>query len=277
MALPLKERKAFRLFSLLILGHLVLISLQVPRSEDGTLFKQAFLAVLTPLQAAMSGMSREISRFWNNYLLWRDIREQNQKLRDEVFYLRQENILLKTVLQRLGEEAEIRERLKNLSSSLIVAAVVGSDAANIYKSIVINRGEKHKIKADMVVLDPQGNLVGRVINPVLAWTSRVQLITDDTSGVGAVTTGKGVSGVLRGDGHGRCYLDYVLVSSAEINVGEEVVTSGFDGIYPAGIPLGRVLAVSREGTLFRKIIIEPFFQLNGLVQVGVLAFDLKKF
>ncbi len=277
MALPLKERKSFLLFLLLSLGNVILISMQVPRGEDQTLLKKAILAGLTPLQAAAVWTGRGIANFWESYLLWRDIRTQNQNLREENFFLRQENTILKNVLQKLEEEVKIRERLARFSSSIIVASVIGTDAGNIYKSLIINRGRRHEIKPDMVVLDPQGNLLGRVISPVLEWTSRVQLLTDETSGVGAITATKGVMGILRGDGRGRCLLDYVLLSSPEIEVGEEVLTSGMDKIYPAGLPDGRISSVKSDGSLFKKISVEPYFRLNGLVQVAVIPFDLKNF
>lgn len=277
MALPLKKRKSLLWFLLLIVGNLILISIQVPRGGDQTLFKKAFLACLTPVQAAAIGVGRAIGDFGESYLLWRDLREQNQNLREENFFLRQENMLLKNVLQKLGEELQIRQRLAPLSSSIIVASVIGADAGNIYKSLIINRGRRHSIKPDMVVLDPQGNLVGRVISPVLEWTSRVQLITDETSGAGAITADKGVMGILRGDGRGHCFLDYVLLSSPEIQVGEEVLTSGMDNIYPAGLAIGRIKTVSSDGTLFRKILVEPHLRLNGLGQVAVISFDLKNF
>ncbi len=128
----------------------------------------------------------------------------------------------------------------------------------------------------MTVLDPEGNVVGRVIDPVLPWSCRVQLITDEASGTGVITSRQAVSGVLRGDGQGRCYLDYVLITSPEASIGEEVLTSGLDGIFPAGLRVGRIISISMEDTLFKKIEVEPFFQLNGLRQVAIICFDLSK-
>lgn len=281
MTLPLKKKKSFLLFLLLSLGNLILISMQVPRGEDQTLLKKALLTGLTPVQAAAVWIGRGVVNLWESYFHWRDISERNQNLREENFFLRQENTLLKNILQKLGEEVQIRQRLSpfysSISSSIIVASVIATDAGNIYKSLVINRGSRHDIKPDMVVLDPQGNLLGRVINPVMEWTSRVQLLTDEASGVGAVTATKRVMGVLRGDGRGHCFLNYVLISSPEIKIGEEVLTSGMDKIYPAGLSIGRIISVKSEGSLFKKILVEPYFRLNGLVQVAVISFDLKNF
>ncbi len=191
--------------------------------------------------------------------------------------MRYENLLLKKVVERLDEEARIKQRLSGLSSPVAVASVIGSDYTNIFKSLLINRGRHHQVKPNTVVLDPQGNVLGRVIEPIQEWTSFVQLITDEAGGVGAKIKEKGIVGVLRGDGRGRCYLDYVLASAPEISVGEEVVTSGLDNIYPAGLPLGRVISVGKEATLFKKILVEPYFRLNELTQVALLTFDLREF
>jgi len=276
MALPSKERKNIYLFLILILGHLILLSIQVPLDQDNPLLKQAFLAVITPVQAGLSWLWQGIESLWTDYIFLRKVKSENQRLEAENLLLRQENLILRQVLERLEKEIEIKERLNQLTSPVVIASVIGSDGGNIFQSLILNRGSKHGIKANMAVLDPEGNLVGRVIGPVLPWSCRVQLITDEASGTAVITSSHGISGVLRGDGRGRCYLDYVLVTSPEISPGEEITTSGLDGLYPAGIRVGRIISVSIENALFKKVEVEPFFQINGLRQVAIIRFDLSR-
>lgn len=276
MALPTKEKRSFYLFLTLILINLILLSTQVPLNQDKTLMKQVILGIFTPLQTGITGIWKGIENFWMDYIFLKNVRAQNQQLTAENILLRQENIILRHILEKLEKEKDIKERLKQLKSPIVVASVVGTDAGNIFQSLIINRGTQHGIKADMTVLDPEGNLVGRVIEPVLPWSCRVQLITDEASGTGVITSHQAVCGVLRGDGRGRCYLDYVLITSPEISTGEEVLTSGLDGVYPAGLRVGRIISVSMEDALFKKIEVEPFFQLNGLRQVAIVCFDLSR-
>ncbi|MCX7974887.1 MAG: rod shape-determining protein MreC [Candidatus Aminicenantes bacterium] len=277
MALPSKERKNYYFFLILLLVNVILLSIQIPLGQDKTLLKETFLAIFTPLQAGLNWLWNEISNFWEKYFFLIQVKSQNEKLAAENVQLRQENILLKNIIEKLEKEAEIKKRLSSLGNSILIASVIGSDAGNIFQSIIINRGSLHGVSGDMTVLDPEGNLVGRVINPVLPWSCRVQLITDETSGVAVITANQNVSGVFRGDGRGRGYLDYVLITSPEVAIGEEVLTSGLDGIHPAGLKVGRVVGISIKDALFKKIEVEPFFQLNKLKQVAIINFDLKKF
>lgn len=276
MALPAKEKRNFYLFLILLLINLILLSFQVPLNQDKTLMKQTILAIFTPLQAGVNWFWKGIEGLWLDYIFLKNVRVQNEKLAAENILLRQKNIILRQVLEKLEKEKDIKERLKQLESPVVIASVIGTDASNIFQSLIINRGTQHGIKANMTVLDPEGNVVGRVIDPVLPWSCRVQLITDEASGTGVITSRQAVSGVLRGDGQGRCYLDYVLITSPEASIGEEVLTSGLDGIFPAGLRVGRIISISMEDTLFKKIEVEPFFQLNGLRQVAIICFDLSK-
>lgn len=276
MVLQTREKRSFHFFLFLIIINLILLSLQVPLSQDKTLMKQVLLGLFTPLQAGVNWIWKGIENLWLDYIFLKNVKAQNAQLAAENLLLRQENILLRHVLEKLEKEQEIKERLEPLKFPIVVAAVIGVDAGNIFQSIIINRGAHHGIKANMVVLDPEGNLVGRIIDPVLPWSCRVQLITDETSGTGVITSRQAVSGILRGDGQGRCYLDYVLISSPEVFIGEKVLTSGLDGIYPAGLQVGQVISVSTEDALFKKIEVEPFFQLNGLRQVAVICFDFSR-
>lgn len=276
MAFPSKEKKNFYIFLILVLANLILLSTQVPLNQDKTLMKQAILSIFTPLQAGVNWLWRGIEGLWIDYIFLRNVRAQNERLAAENLLLRHENIILRHVLEKLEKEKDIKERLKQLDSPVVVASVVGTDAGNIFQSIIINRGAQHGVKPDMTVLDPDGNLVGRIIDPVLPWSCRVQLITDEASGTGVITSSQAVSGVLRGDGRGRCYLDYVLITAPQVAIGEEVMTSGFDGIYPAGLRVGRIISVSVEDALFKRIEVEPFFRLNGLRQVAIICFDLTR-
>ena len=84
--------------------------------------------------------------------------------------------------------------------------MVGIDPSQFHKSVVLNRGYSDGVKKDMVVLDRQGRLIGRVIDLIAPRQSKVQLITDEESGVGVVSAQSRVVGVLSGDGEGRCRL-----------------------------------------------------------------------
>jgi rod shape-determining protein MreC len=275
MPFSLKERRKFVFLAGLIFFHLFLISLQVPKGKEPTYFERAFFAVFSPVQHGVVSSFQDVRKFWNNYFYFRQVRRQNQEMRDEIFILRQENQVLKNLLLKYKGGREIQELLSTVSRSILVGSVIGFDSSEIYKSVVLNKGSLDGLKKDMVVLDKRGRLVGRVISPISLKQSRVQLITDEASGVGVFSERFKVVGILTGNAGGKCLMRYVLKTNKEIEEGEEVSTSGFDGLYPSGIPVGKIISCTEDATLFKKIIVEPYFDFSELDQVAVITVDLR--
>ena len=271
----MKEKRKFGLFIGLVLFHLVLISIQVPKGSQSTYFEQALFAVFSPVQHATVSIVRKVGSFWSGYVYLRNVELQNQKMRDELFYLREENLALRGKLLRFGTEREMGELLARVSRSILAASVIAMDSSQFYRSIVLNKGSADGVKKDMVVLDRRGRLVGRVIDFVASRQSKVQLITDEESGVGVLSVGNRVVGVLSGDAEGRCLMKFVLKTNKDIQAEEDVLTSGFDGIYPAGIPVGRIVSITEDASLFKKVVVEPFFDFSDLEQVAVFTADLR--
>jgi len=270
-----KEKKRFLLLLGLIFVHLLLISIQVPRGSEPTYFERVVFSVFTPVEHGVVSFFRGLKNFWRNYFYFRDVQRQNQSLRDEAFRLRQENLALKNLLLKFQGGKGIQDLLSTVSRSILVASVIGIDSGQIYRSIHLNKGSTDGVRKDMVVLDRKGRLVGRVIEPVSSRESRVQLVSDEDSGVGVLTERFRVVGILQGDAGGKCRLKYIVKTNREVMVDEEVLTSGLDGIYPSGIPVGRIVSITEDTELFKKIIVEPYFDLSDLDQVAVFTADLR--
>jgi len=270
-----KEKKRFLLLLGLIFVHLLLISIQVPKGSEPTYFEGVVFSVFTPVEHGVTSFFRGLKNFWRNYFYFRDVQRQNQSLRDEAFRLRQENLALKNLLLKFQGGKGIQDLLSTVSRSILVASVIGIDSGQIYRSIHLNKGSTDGVRKDMVVLDRKGRLVGRVIEPVSSRESRVQLVSDEDSGVGVLTERFRVVGILQGDAGGKCRLKYIVKTNKEVVVDEEVLTSGLDGIYPSGIPVGRIVSITEDTELFKKIVVEPYFDLSDLDQVAVFTADLR--
>jgi rod shape-determining protein MreC len=181
-------------------------------------------------------------------------------------------MLLKNEVARLQDKREMEQLLSALHESFLIASVIGMDAANVHKSIIINRGSRHGLKHNMAVVDRYGNLVGRIVNPVSYGEATVQLITDDNSSVAVQSETNRVIGQLSGDSKGKtCWLRYVLATNDGLIEGEELITSGFDKIFPAGIRVGKVLSITTDSSLFKKIEVKPHLDFRKLNQVAVLT------
>jgi rod shape-determining protein MreC len=273
MPLFLKERKSLLALIALIFFQLILISTQVPLGYGQNYFEKAVFSIFSPVQHGILSFFRLIGNFWKNYFYLQNVQSQNRKMKDEIFFLRQENSLLRNALERLRSQQEIEKSLLRLHENILAAQVIGFDASNFYKSATINKGSLDGLKKDMVVLDENGSLVGRIIDPVALKESRVQLVTDNESGVGVFTQKKEVMGILSGDGKGYCFLEYVHVTTEDIYEGEDVITSGKDGIFPSGIRVGNILSITTSTSLFKQVKVKPYFDIRHLDHVAIIMRD----
>jgi rod shape-determining protein MreC len=271
-----KENRKFAVFCGLIFLHLILISIQVPKGGQTTYFEKVLFTVFSPIGDAAGGAVGRLRSVWSGYVYLRNVELQNQKMRDELFHLRQENLILRHRVLEFRGERDMRELLNTAVRSILAASVIGIDPSQYHKSVVLNRGSSDGVTKDMVVLDRHGRLIGRVIDFITAGQAKVQLITDEDSGVGVLSARSHVLGVLGGDARGSCLFKYVLKTNKEVALDEEVVTSGFDGIYPAGLPVGRIAAISEDASLFKTIVVTPHFEFSDLDRVAVFTADLRE-
>jgi len=270
MTLFFKEKKSLIILIALILAQFILISIQLPGGSERNYFEKAVFSIFSPIQHGIVSFFRSIGNLWKNYFALRHVQSQNQEMKEQIFFLRQENNLLQNALQKFRTEKEIQDGLLEVHKNILLAEIIGLDVSNFFKSAIINRGSIHGIRKDMVVLDEKGNLVGRVISPISLREARIQLITDNESGVGVFSQLKGVSGVLAGDGNGMCSFKYVLATNKDIREGEGVLTSGREGIFPSGIKVGKIVSIAKDTSLFKEIKVEPYFDIRRLERVAVI-------
>ncbi len=270
-----KKNKSLVVLSILIFLQLVLISIQVPISEQENYFERAVFVLFSPLQHGIVSFFQIIGQFWKGYFALREAHDQNEEMRQEIFSLSQENRLLRNALKHYKNEKEIEALLGEMYKNVLHARAIGIDASNYFKSIMINRGSLDRIEKNMVVLDKFGNLVGRIIGPISLREARVQLITDNDCGVSVFTEANKVLGILSGDGKGSCELAHIVSTDENVSVGENLYTTGYDGIFPPGINVGRIMSITPTSDLFKKITVKPYFELRHLDQLAVIQLQVK--
>jgi len=119
----------------------------------------------------------------------------------------------------------------------------------------------------MAVIAPAG-VGGRLVVPS-GRSSKVQLLIDRNAAAGAIIERTRAQGVVVGSGDDRLRLDYVSEVS-DIVVGDVVVTSGIDGIYPKGFIIGRIEVVEKAGGSYKRIIVKPAVDFTSLEEVLVV-------
>lgn len=264
-----RYRRAVILTTALVLSFL-LMTLQV-RHESGvvTFTRQALLFVVSPFIKVTSATIRGVTGTWRDYVDLRALREENKRLQLET-------TTLKRRLEQLQDQALETQRLERLlamrqasRAEFLTARVVGKDATNWFKTILLDRGSLEGIRRNQPVLAPDG-LVGRVVE-VTPSSARVQLLTDPVSAVGGLIQRTRVTGIVSGNLGAGARVRY-LPLMADVAVGDEVLTSGMGGVFPKGILIGRITSVERKsGALFQEATLQSAVDLSRLEEVLILT------
>jgi len=270
-----QKNKSFIILAILIVLQLVFISVQIPLGEKENYFERTVFVVFSPLQHGIVTFAQGIGNVWKSYFDLRKAHIENENMKKELFFLTQENNLLKNALKNYKNEKKIMELLQKLNQNILIARVIGIDASNYHKSVIINKGSLDGITKNMIILDKSGNLVGRIVGPISLKEARVQLITDNECAVSVFTQRDKALGILKGDGKGACKLHYILSTDRIVFEGDSLSTSGFDGIFPPGIAVGEIVAISHAEELFKEIKVRPYFEFRNLDQLAVIMIESK--
>ena len=273
MAQAAPARRSRFLLVGLILAHLTAISHQVDGGSGVSLLQRALLGVLTPLQRLVGGTAFTASELWRGWAFHRETYAENRALRERVR-------TLETELQQRAHRAQEAVRLRDLLAlqqavplDTVAAQVVGRDGVPWFRSLTLDKGEADGVRLDAAVISATG-VVGRVF-AVGPHAARVQVLLDRDSGAAALIERSRESGVVSGQvraaeqGAEDLALKYVS-ERADVVVGDVVVTSGLDRIFPKGLVIGRVRFVGDVTGLFREVRVEPSARFDRLEEVLVL-------
>jgi len=263
-----RHRRAVVL-ALVLMSAFFLMTVQVRQDRAAVSFaREVVLFTFSPFIKLAALTLGGVSQVWQDYVDLRNIRQENLRLQREAAVLQRridqlEEQVLET--QRLQGLLAMRETWR---ASFVAARVVGKDATNWFKTILIDRGSRAGVRRNLPVVAPDG-LVGRVVE-VTPSTAKVQLVTDPVSSSGALMQRTRVTGIAVGNLGAGLKVRY-LPLLADVVVGDDVVTSGMGGVFPKGIPVGRVTAVERKsGALFQEALLQPMVDLGRLEEVLVL-------
>lgn len=264
-------RRARSLLVAVVLGHVLLISAQVATPAGPSLLRITLVGVVTGIQEASWLVAGAIHGVWDGYAALRNVHRDNARLV-------QENTDLRVQLQQARANAagaddmrallELRPRLPWKTTGADVVA--GSLSPEIL-SVTIDKGLSDGISRDMPVVNAAG-VVGRVAQPS-ANTATVQLLIDRSAAVAVRIERTRAEGIALGNGGDTLRLEY-LSATADLAVGDTVVTAGIDRIYPPGLGVGLIEHVERAGTAYRSVVIRPFADFSRLETVLVLVAPL---
>lgn len=251
----------------MILAALLFYSLNLRQREGTSLHEKHLLGLAAPFQSGLHLRAGGGGTVWGRYFWLIDTERENERLRAEVRSLRAE-------IESMHEVELANERLRRLlefrdsnALSAVTAQVIADDASSWFRTILINRGTSDGLSEGMPVVVAEG-VVGRLIR-CGAKESRVLLETDASSAIAVLVQRDRTRGIARGRGD-LMTLEYVD-RQAELEVGDLVITSGTGGVFPKGLPVGRVVSVTRgEYGLFQSVTLLPDVDFTRLEEVLVL-------
>lgn len=273
VALPSRHRSLFLLTGVVLL-QVLMLAVQIRKvaadSHDGSptrLIRVWSVSAVSPFERSGSWGIGRVRDVWRHYFALSDTARQNEELRRENGQLKLE------VMQLQGKSAEA-DRLAALLNfkqqqakvPMVVARVIGSSADNNSQVIYVDQGQREGLRRNMGVITPEG-VVGKVIE-TFRDTSQVLLITDRDSGVGAMIANSRTQSPVRGMGEPLLNMIYVP-GDDEVSLGQRVVTSGMDRIFPKDLPVG-VIASVKPGAPFKQVRVRPSANIEKLEEVIVL-------
>jgi len=266
VALPSRHKSLVLLAGVIVL-QILLLAVQIKRDSQGRLIRVWTVGAVSPFERAGSNGFGWIRNTWRHYFALQNTTRENEEIH-------RENDTLKLQLSQLQGKAAEADRLAALLNfreshaevPMIAARVIGVSAGTASLTIQLDRGERDGIRKNMGVITPDG-VVGKVVE-TYPNAAQVLLLTDKESGVGAMMADSRIQSPVGGQGEPLLVMKYVP-NDDTVNVGERVITSGMDRIFPRDLPVGTVTEI-KSGNPFKQIRIKPAANLERLEEVLVL-------
>lgn len=252
-------------------GHVLLISAQVNASPDSSLLRTLTFRTLTELQRVMASSVGAVRGVWNGYVWLQDVQEENAVLRETVDRLELRLQRQNALVQRAKSLQQLLELRDSTDALTLTAEVIGVDATPWFQTLTVARGSADGVRSDLAVIAPNG-VVGRVLDLPGPRAAKVQLLIDRNAAAGAIIERTRLIGIVSGTGDNALRMDFVS-NLEDVEVGDRVLTSGIDGVYPRGFVIGVVSVVERGVDLYKSITVQPAVNASGLEDVLIVMSD----
>ncbi len=257
---------------LIVAGTLLLVftllSLSVQRSPVVQKLEGLIISLTAPGLQALRSVGAGLKRVWTGYFFLVGLQKENQILRQRLEEAEQQEARYQEALKTVQRLEALLDLKRQLALPVIGARIVAYDPSLWSRAAIIDQGKAAGVEVGQAVVAPAG-IVGRIVE-VYPRHAKVMLIVDRLSGADAMIQRTRVRGILQGKGANRSALEYVP-KSADVQVGDLVVSSGLGGIYPPGLVFGKVTAANKRGAgVFQDIEVLPAVDLAALEEVLVV-------
>jgi rod shape-determining protein MreC len=259
-------------FIVLIAVNIIVLSVNSRRYKTFGLERVA-ISFISPFQELVTrtiGFTKDI---WHHYFALVTIARDNDVLVSRLNQAAQKHNLLQETELANDRLRNLLDFQKNITELVVAAEVIGKDPSAWFKTVIIDKGKADGLTKGLPVVMPQG-IAGQVTE-VANHYAKVMLILDRNSAVDSLVQRTRARGVVKGESTDQLRLAYVL-RKKDVQVGDIVVSSGLDGIYPKGLRIGLVAEViEHEADIFHEVLITPFVDFEKLEEVLVVL-DVRK-
>jgi rod shape-determining protein MreC len=264
-----RPRRGGAVLLFVLVACVLLLSAQVPaRNRSGTVLQSWILSAIAPAARAVAAVSRTVTGAFDAAVGTFQATDENARLRRALAEREKETFELRARVAQSERDGRLTSSAAALPNVVATAPVVLLERRAGLQSALVAAGAREGAVSGSPIAVAEG-LVGRIVS-VGHSLSRAQLLTDSSAAAGARIVRTGELGVVRGDGRGGLRLNNVPMTST-VRAGDAVESAGIDGIYPRGIPIGRVESVGRAGELFLDIHVRPTADFSRISDVLVLA------
>src|SRR4051812_30191243 len=260
----------------LLLCSLLSLALLISDARYGYLedVRKVVSIVLYPLQRLAAAPRALLDTLGEFFVTQNSLRTENAKLAAQNLT---DALMVRKYAALAAENAHLRDLLaarQRFPESTTFAEVLYAGRDLFTRKIVIDKGQQHGVKAGQPVIDQIG-VVGQVTR-IYPWLSEVTMITDKDQAVPIQNLRNGLRAVIGGTGNdGQLELKFIPLN-ADFQTGDQLVTSGIDGVYPPGLPVAEVTNDERDAAyLFARITCKPLSGVTSNTQVLVLNWENK--
>jgi rod shape-determining protein MreC len=258
----------------LIIGVIVLITVNLiylsATSKRNASFGIGHVAIsfVAPFQELVTrsiGFARGI---WEHYFFLVAVSHENIQLKQALNQAVETNSQWREVELSNNRLRSLLNFQKTTTNRVIAAEVIGKDPSPWFKTVIIDKGKADGIQKGLPVVIAQG--IAGQITETSDHYAMVMLIIDRNSAVDAVVQRSRARGVIKGASTELCRFDFVL-HKHDVKIGDIVVASGFDGVYPKGLRIGWVSdALKRDAEIFQEITVTPYVDFEKLEEVLIV-------
>jgi len=266
-----------RIAASIVFGALALLAVVTMVSDRRTLadggrdlpwWEGIVLEIAIPIQDLLATPTDLVRGVFHDYVALLEVRSDNERLRARVAELEEANLQYREALVAGEHLQQIAAMRDDFEIPMLPSEVVGLDVKPWFRSVLMDRGGVHGVRAGNPVITAEG-IVG-LVTATSPHAAKTMLLLDRQSAIDGIVQRSRARGIARGRGTDEMEFEFV-VRGGDVRVGDVVITSGLGGVYPKGLKIGTIEALSEAGgRLLQTATLKPAVDFGRLEQVFVM-------